>query len=117
MGRGRRRRRQGGGVSATDVVGSNGCQAVQENDSDGWMVVGMKGKALALAPIESAAEPELTLSLAAELRMLAQGGANVAAQEGATAWNSGTLRPRLSVAPMMAWTTHHQRTLVRLLTV
>ena len=36
--------------------------------------------------------------------------------EEAAAWCEGVARPRLSVAPMMAWTTPHFRTLLRLLT-
>ena len=127
MGRGRRNRKRGGGDAAAGApvaatVGAS--DGGGGGDDDGWAVVGRRGRTLDAAAVEHAASSGAGEDAAAPwatdrpqqlaLPAAARGGAGDtwAALRG----GSDEARPVLSVAPMMAWTDVHYRSLARMLT-
>jgi hypothetical protein len=122
MGRGRRNRKSSGPSLGTsgellDAVRPASGQVVDEDE--GWAVVGRRGRTLDESVVQRAAttqSDEAATSgddrpLHVLLPAAAQGGAG-------DTWVAlrGVARPVLSVAPMMAWTDVHYRSLARMLT-
>ena len=126
MGRGNRRRKGKSGAAAADCAHDSHAvaswqpalesAAAAAEDDDGWAVVGRKGRTLDEAAVQQADEgggaavdeAPLMLTLPPASR---EGGAG----DTWAALHVGAARPALSVAPMMAWTDVHYRSLARML--
>jgi hypothetical protein len=125
MGRGRRNRKRNGanqgssgellGVTAHAEAGQHGADGAED---DGWAVVGRRGRTLDESKIFGAAQNDDAVAVAEAdrpLQVLLPGAALGGAGDTWTALRS-VARPVLSVAPMMAWTDVHYRSLARMMT-
>lgn len=130
MGRGRRNRKRGGtqGGNQGSSQGTSGellgaaCTApghAAEGEDEGWAVVGRRGRTLEASVVQRAASTQRDGSTTLETYCSLQVTLPAAARGGAgDTWAAlrGVARPVLSVAPMMAWTDVHYRSLARILT-
>eukprot|EP01043_Picozoa_sp_COSAG02_P040986 COSAG02_NODE_3360_length_6871_cov_3.468104_3_plen_302_part_00 len=125
MGRGRRNRKRSGQGTSGELLGAvqagtgQGGEEHGGEEDDGWAVVGRRGRTLDEALVQRAATAQNDTVAAAEADRPLQVLLPAAAQGGAgDTWAAlrDVARPVLSVAPMMAWTDVHYRSLARLMT-